>query len=517
MAAFGRMQNALAAATNEVTVAAANINFDLTLYNYEAPNEFRPIEGYLTTTRKQDVEAGKSHIAARRLELVTERQKDNVHRLEQGEALHFGLASAAVQQQITRDRLASSDASARGWIQTGKSVMSKNDAQLRLILKNVYFKINPSEAPFVSVIDAWKLALETTEKLIMGVPQEAQSGAAILGISAWHIYPDIHVSGNKNIKVTVGDDLVGAGGILSLASCPSHRTESRGVYWSPCLNHLTFYGPPVERQQSLETDSRRIPFANLLHATVGTILSRWKVHSAGLIDGIHVLVAVLNTIDVGNRNYYSAMALINNAAIECFDDQELSNYILYGKQRSRFIKDPDVERTGAIKAFSGLSVLPFLLSCIPQLCDRVSLLRRHANGADLSDQEVIIFNRPSCTAHHVDSKLPQFSGTGSKRRKTMATGMEYRIDGTQVFWGKGDNAPVLYFWIGDTSPTTIYKKHIENTPQLKPPAVTLNDLRWCFNYYQHYFALSDLGSSDVWYDIHGNAIPSHIIGVSFED
>ncbi|KAM0208114.1 hypothetical protein ACHAPQ_010369 [Fusarium lateritium] len=218
MATLGRLQAALAAATNEVTVAAANINFDFTLVKYEAPKEFRPLEGYLTTTRKQDAETGKSHIVARRLgalfsgicpdtpnliqaygarvseisktatqkesqeysrsifasylgvdatsiwaaatssktaihvhllacmlaelwdaseatsiwaELVEERRKDIAHRLEQGEALHFGLASAAIQQEITRDQLASWDASARAWIQTGKSVMSKNDTQLK--------------------------------------------------------------------------------------------------------------------------------------------------------------------------------------------------------------------------------------------------------------------------------------------------------------------------------------------------------------------------------------------------
>jgi hypothetical protein len=568
MAAFGRLQAALAAATNEVTVAAANINFDFTLVKYEAPKEFRPIEGYLTTTRKQDAETGKSHVVARRLgalfggicpdspnliraygarvseisktatqkesqeysksifasyvgvdatsiwaaatssttaihvhllacmlaelwdaseatsiwvELVEERRKDIAHRLEQGEPLNFGLASAAAQQEITRDQLASWDASARAWIQTGKSVMSKNDAQLRLILKNVYFAINPSEAPFVSVIDAWKLAVETTEKLILGIPQEAQNGAAILGLSAWHLYPDIHVYGNKNIKVTMNDELVGAGGILSLASCPSQRTESRGVYWSLCLSHLTFYGPPVKRNQALDNDPRRIPFDHLLHATVGAILSRWRVHSSDLVDGIKILIAILDTISVANRSLYLIMTLFSNAAKQCLNDEQAWSYMSYGKRRSGFIKDPDLQVTGAIKAFFGLSDIRILLSCITRLEDRVSMLQKQAKRVDLSGQEVIIFDMPSLTAHEVESGRIH-SNTRPKRRKTTVTKMRYKIiSSAQLIRGRGKNASVFDFWIGDSSSTAIYKKQVENTLQIEPPGTTIDDLRWCFD------------------------------------
>ncbi|KAF5980432.1 hypothetical protein FCOIX_4816 [Fusarium coicis] len=592
MAAFGRLQAALAAATNEVTVAAANINFDFTLVKYEAPKEFRPIEGYLTTTRKQDAETGKSHVVARRLgalfngicpdspnliraygarvseiskkatqkesqeytksifasyvgvdatsiwaaatssttaihvhllacmlaelwdaseatsiwaELVEERRKDIAHRLEQGEALHFGVASAAAQQEITRDQLASWDASARAWIQTRKSVMSKNDAQLRLILKNVYFAINPSEAPFVSVIDAWKLAVETTEKLILGIPQEAQNGAAILGLSAWHIYPDIHVYGNKNIKVAMNDELVAAGGVLSLASCPSQRTESRGVYWSLCLSHLTFYGPPVKRNQALENDPRRIPFDHLLHATVGAILSRWRVHSRDLVDGIKILIAILDTISVANTSLYFIMALFSNAAKQCLNDEQAWSYMSYGKRRSGFIKDPDLQATGAIKAFFGLSDIRMLLSCITRLEDRISLLQKQAKTVDLSGQEVIIFDLPSFTAHEVESGRIH-SITRPKRRKTT-----------------GKDASAFDFWTGDPSSTAIYKKQVENSLQIEPPITTLDDppLESCSP-----MTLADYGSPIHFqilaylmcgYDIHHSAIPSHIMGLSFED
>ncbi|KAI0149263.1 hypothetical protein BJ166DRAFT_470165 [Pestalotiopsis sp. NC0098] len=64
---FGKLQAALASATNEVTVAAANINFDFTLVKYEAPAEYQPLARHLSLSRKQNAESGSLHITARRL------------------------------------------------------------------------------------------------------------------------------------------------------------------------------------------------------------------------------------------------------------------------------------------------------------------------------------------------------------------------------------------------------------------------------------------------------------------
>lgn len=64
---IGRLQAALAAVTNEVTVAAANLNFDFCLVKYEAPKEYQQLGSLLSAKRRQDAEDGKSHITARRL------------------------------------------------------------------------------------------------------------------------------------------------------------------------------------------------------------------------------------------------------------------------------------------------------------------------------------------------------------------------------------------------------------------------------------------------------------------
>ncbi|KAI1330652.1 hypothetical protein F5Y16DRAFT_425017 [Xylariaceae sp. FL0255] len=63
----GRLQALLAQATNDVTVAAANLNFDFCLVKYEAPKEYQPLGRLLSPQRKKDAEFGKSHVTARRL------------------------------------------------------------------------------------------------------------------------------------------------------------------------------------------------------------------------------------------------------------------------------------------------------------------------------------------------------------------------------------------------------------------------------------------------------------------
>ena len=65
--AISKLQASLAAVTNELTVAAANIKFDFTLVKCEAPKEYRGLGANLSTKRKDEAETGMIHITAQRL------------------------------------------------------------------------------------------------------------------------------------------------------------------------------------------------------------------------------------------------------------------------------------------------------------------------------------------------------------------------------------------------------------------------------------------------------------------
>ncbi|KAH8753655.1 hypothetical protein F5882DRAFT_259959, partial [Hyaloscypha sp. PMI_1271] len=63
---------ALASATNEVTLAAANLNFDFSLVKLAAPKESSAIGLALSERRRDNAKNGPSHITARKLEALFE-------------------------------------------------------------------------------------------------------------------------------------------------------------------------------------------------------------------------------------------------------------------------------------------------------------------------------------------------------------------------------------------------------------------------------------------------------------
>ena len=67
MTSIGKFVVAGAAATQESTLALANINFDFSLLKMEAPMEYRGLGSALSSKRKRDAEEGSSHITARKL------------------------------------------------------------------------------------------------------------------------------------------------------------------------------------------------------------------------------------------------------------------------------------------------------------------------------------------------------------------------------------------------------------------------------------------------------------------
>lgn len=67
MEAIGKVKAALGSATNEVTLTAANLNFDFTLIKCEAPKEFGQLGTALSKRRKENAEYGSTHITARKL------------------------------------------------------------------------------------------------------------------------------------------------------------------------------------------------------------------------------------------------------------------------------------------------------------------------------------------------------------------------------------------------------------------------------------------------------------------
>jgi hypothetical protein len=115
------------------------------------------------------------------------------------------------------------------------------------------------------------------ENLISGMPQAVHDGAAIVALSAWHLYPDMIVFGTKIIEISMKDKLIRAGGVLNLGMSPSPKDSSPRVYWCLSLVHKHYYGQPVQSRQEVSVDPKRITFPQFQLAVLGVVLGLWKI------------------------------------------------------------------------------------------------------------------------------------------------------------------------------------------------------------------------------------------------
>ncbi len=76
MSSIGRLTASLLSATNENTLALANLNFDFSLDKFDAPPEFNALGAALTTACRKNAESGSAHKTARRLGALFEQHHD---------------------------------------------------------------------------------------------------------------------------------------------------------------------------------------------------------------------------------------------------------------------------------------------------------------------------------------------------------------------------------------------------------------------------------------------------------
>ncbi|KAI3323540.1 hypothetical protein HD806DRAFT_535367 [Xylariaceae sp. AK1471] len=483
---IGRLQAALASATNEVTVAAANINFDFALVKCEAPQEYRPLGQELSSHRKAEAEQGSLHITARRLgalfdglcpnipnllgafgtrateisraatahsqvkttdnwifsdyagidstslwaaatsgkaalplyllacllarawddadatslwvEIVNERRRDIATRFQNGEPLPFAVTAAAAQQEISRDQLAKWDASARAWLKTADTVKLKQRKQFLLIANNISIPVNEETRPFASIIPAWITALESMEQLIAGNPQAVKNGSVLLGISAWHIYPDMIIFSEKagGKPVTMRDPLVHPGGVISLGLSDSASRAARGVYWSLSLAHHKFYGRPVRKVSKINGDSSRLTIGELQVVAIGVILGKWHIPLSRTAETLRFLLQLACFLPSKPESYDDRwVEMITKPIMRFFEDEKLAAPLIsLGRRRTSYL--PTQGARGAEEPpFFGLTQVDVLLPLIETSDFRVQLLRRLAGrvaGLDSSETYIAFLN-----------------------------------------------------------------------------------------------------------------------------
>ena len=207
------------------------------------------------------------------VEIVACRRREIEINCTGDEARDYVLLQAA-QQDLSRSNLADWDASARAWLRTADEAKRLQQTQLMLIINNLHIPVSNNMSVYHSVIESSKVALVSMESILKGMSQRVQSGALLLGLSAWHLYPDMVVHGSLTKKIEQRDQLVPTGTMITLG-LESIAEADMGVYWSLPLASLRFYGDPVRSIRSTGHDSSRIPAEQLIYVVLGVIFRNW--------------------------------------------------------------------------------------------------------------------------------------------------------------------------------------------------------------------------------------------------
>ncbi|KAI9658356.1 MAG: hypothetical protein M1821_002489 [Bathelium mastoideum] len=238
-------------------------------------------------------------------ELVLVRKQVLTDRLNEGR-FHFTTPMTA-RMDISRELLADWDASARSWIRIADKAMEKQQKQLTLIIENIGLSIPSRPQVYDSVMLTWRKSLSTMEHLVSGVAQRVQTPEALLGLSSWHIYPDLIVLGADTIFVEQDDTLVQKGGVVTLGMRSANSENDVGIMWTMSLARLRFYGKPTLSTRSINPSSSRVPFFRILQVALGSAISCWGESNSDFKKVCHLLFSLDKLCDRDLQHFYHAI------------------------------------------------------------------------------------------------------------------------------------------------------------------------------------------------------------------
>jgi hypothetical protein len=319
------------------------------------------------------------------VELVSERKKE-LSAMDQMDPL-YEQSQHISRISIPRDDLAEWDASARSWLQAADRAMELKQKQFMLIVNNIGIPVSTTGSELLhNVRGVWDSSMVAIDKLIQGVAQSVENGAVLLGLSSWHIYPDILVLGRapSPVQVKQQDALVAPGGILTVGlhiETPDHH----GVYWSLPLAHLRYYGGAVMAETSLDTQGNRITILQLFQVAVGSMTRDWLVDKeqigAFFVQLWDYVSSIAHKYTRRHTRYWlgslaQAMEPLQDPDPKSLERNQCLQLMSYGSRLCpRFLTPRSI-----IPQFFGVNILTTFLSLLNSEDDGVKCLRQFAEA-----------------------------------------------------------------------------------------------------------------------------------------
>ena len=326
-------------------------------------------------------------------EIIVRRKAEVAAKLEAEGEVSTDLMLAAA-QQFPRSGLADWDASCRSWLRVADSEKSTQQNKLRLIVDNLDLSVNNKPDTYESVIAGWTTAMEEIEKLLGGIPRSVQGGGVLLGLMAWHLYPDLECLSAPNPRVELKDPLLSGRGILTIGLEPPQGKEARSVYWSLPLAHLRYYGLPVTKSCSTRTSERdRITVDELLFAWFSAYIKSWDRDPSISPEVIRYVGDVALRLHNSLKKTHAKDSALHEAS-GSVPEKSQSWLLLLSEIANKWVTSLDQPRAQSLRIlgrnFCDVAAAPFqkiftidtYLELAPELEDKIRLLREIAIGLD---------------------------------------------------------------------------------------------------------------------------------------
>lgn len=193
-----------------------------------------------------------------------------------------------------------------------------------------------------NIMAPWVKAMEVINQLISGVGQTIQSGEVLLGLAAWHIYPDMLILGRTTTNVIQKDPLVLLGGNATIGLEISKSIKSRGISWSMPLDQLRYYGRSSLSHGSVSLDSSWVSFDQLAIVALGSAISGWGQYGNDIKAVLEFFLALAERLPLDQTKFAWAGLLIRaSKEIVAAKDgvSDASRLLGLGKRRPNFLAD----------------------------------------------------------------------------------------------------------------------------------------------------------------------------------
>jgi hypothetical protein len=144
-----------------------------------------------------------------------------------------------------------------------------------LIIDNLDMSTKPKTHIYASIMEEWTEAMFAVDQLVSGTPFRAQRPSVLIGLAAWHLFPDISLLGPEQRFVPMRDHLVQSGGLLTIGVQTISPRITSGVTWTLPLKYLRHYGGAKMTNGGISATSSQVTFELFLQVAIGGMISKW--------------------------------------------------------------------------------------------------------------------------------------------------------------------------------------------------------------------------------------------------